>query len=101
LDYPVLTFRELQSGRQIPFYEDGSVDMGSSFDLFDKVSYGESSEVSTEQYQNRKYLQGVMIKYGFEPLEQEWWHFTLKNEPFPDTYFDFDITKTFMNKGLV
>ncbi|MBP9791946.1 MAG: M15 family metallopeptidase [Rickettsiales bacterium] len=94
LDEPRLSFRTLKSGRTIPFYDDNSVDMGSSFDLCDSVSYGESDEVSEEQYKLRKYLRDVMIKHGFVPIKEEWWHFTLRNEPFPDTYFDFDIKKT-------
>ena len=40
---------------------------------------------------NRALLQSVMTAHGFAPYEQEWWHFTLKNEPYPDTYFDFPL----------
>jgi len=44
-----------------------------------------------KQKQNRHLLQSVMKKYGFKPLKEEWWHFTLSNEPFPDKYFNFVI----------
>jgi len=90
-EVPILEYRILGNGKTIPFYDDNSVDMGSSFDLFDSVSTYTNKEVSKLQYEMRMYLQSKMIKYGFDPFEAEWWHFTLKNEPFPDTYFDFDI----------
>ena len=91
LHEPILSMRRLKDGRQIPFYNDNTVDMGSSFDLFDNVSFPSNREISEQQYKLRMYLQSKMIKYGFEPLSQEWWHFTLKDEPFPNTYFNFDI----------
>ena len=44
-------------------------------------------------------LRNVMIDYGFVPVEEEWWHFTLKNEPYSDTYFDFNVnSKNILNK---
>lgn len=81
----------LESGREIPFYDDNTVDMGGSFDLFDLVSFGNNTDITEQQQQMRLYLQEIMVNHGFEPYTQEWWHFTLKNEPFPDTYFDFDV----------
>lgn len=93
LDAPRFLLRKLTSGREIPFYDDNTLDMGSSFDLFDSVTFVESSEITEEQQKRRLYLQNIMLKHGFEPYEKEWWHFTFKDEPFPDTYFDFDIKK--------
>lgn len=36
-------------------------------------------------------LRQAMLRHGFKPLDSEWWHFTLRNEPFPDTYFTFPV----------
>ena len=93
LDNPKVSFRNLSSGRLIPFYDDNSLDMGSSFDLFDKVSFSENREISKDQFKNRSYLKTVMMHYGFEPIKEEWWHFVLKDEPYPNDYFNFDIKK--------
>ena len=71
---------------------DGSfVDMGGTFDLFSEISHPDYKKLTREQKKNRKILRNAMIKAGFEGIDSEWWHFTLKNEPYPDTYFDFDI----------
>ena len=91
LHSPILQHRKLNTGRTIPFYNDGTIDMGSSFDLFDPVSWHTNKEISSAQYEMRMYLQKKMIKFGFKPYEKEWWHFQLKNEPFPNTYFNFDV----------
>jgi D-alanyl-D-alanine dipeptidase len=45
--------------------------------------------ITAQQRANRLLLRSVMLKHGFKPYPKEWWHFTLENEPFPDTYFDF------------
>ncbi len=66
---------------------EGELDMGSPWDFFDKKSWPSSKEVSSQQRANRMLLQKVMIKHGFKSLKEEWWHFTLKDEPFPETYF--------------
>ncbi len=65
------------------------VDMGGSWDFFGERSHYGFSELTPDQKENRKRLREVMISVGFIPYEKEWWHFTLKNEPYPDTYFDF------------
>ena len=71
---------------------DGSfVDMGGTFDLFSEISHPDYKKLSRTQKKNRKILHDAMTKAGFEGIDSEWWHFTLKNEPFPDTYFNFDI----------
>ena len=67
------------------------LDMGSSWDMFDPISWVENDKINSEQQKNRNFLQNLMLRNGFENYPQEWWHFTLKNEPFPGTYFDFNI----------
>lgn len=72
--------------------KDGSfVDMGGVFDLFSEISHPDYKKITRKQKKNRKILRDAMIKAGFEGIDSEWWHFTLKNEPYPDVYFDFDI----------
>lgn len=72
--------------------KDGSfVDMGGTFDLFSEISHPDYKKLTKEQKKNRKILHDAMIKAGFKGIDSEWWHFTLKNEPYPDTYFDFDV----------
>ena len=67
------------------------VDMGGTFDYFGELSHPDYTGITDEQYANRMLLREVMLKHGFKPLVEEWWHFTLKDEPFPDTYFTFPI----------
>ena len=67
------------------------VDMGGTFDLFSEISHPDYKKLTKKQKKNRKILHDAMIKAGFEGIDSEWWHFTLKNEPYPDTYFDFDV----------
>lgn len=67
------------------------LDMGTGWDYFGPRSWPLSVEVTPQQRANRLLLQALMVKHGFRPLAEEWWHFTLENEPFPDTYFDFTV----------
>lgn len=67
------------------------LDMGSPFDFFDPVSHTINDMISKTQQDNRFILKNGMEKYGFKGITTEWWHFTLKNEPFPDKYFDFTV----------
>jgi len=67
------------------------LDMGSPYDFFGKISNLDYQDLNAKQDSNRELLQRIMIKYGFRPYAQEWWHFTLNNEPFPKTYFDFVV----------
>ena len=67
------------------------VDMGGTFDYFGELSHPDYMDITEEQYAMRMLLREVMVKHGFKPLAEEWWHFTLENEPFPDTYFTFPI----------
>ena len=69
------------------------VDMGSAFDYFGEISHFKYTKgLTKQQIENRLLLHNVMIKHGFRGLSEEWWHFTLDNEPFPNTYFNFPIT---------
>ena len=67
------------------------LDMGSSWDFFDDISNYASMKITKKQKSNRKLLREIMILNGFKPYDKEWWHFTLINEPFPNTYHDFVI----------
>lgn len=67
------------------------IDMGTCFDFFGTKAWPLSKEVTEEQYNNRMLFKNIMEKHGFVPYDKEWWHFTLKEEPFPDTYFNFSI----------
>ena len=67
------------------------LDMGSSYDFFGPISGVYSTEITMQQQQNRLLLRTVMLRHGFKPLQEEWWHFTLTKEPYPTTYFDFVI----------
>ncbi|MBR5166611.1 MAG: M15 family metallopeptidase [Salinivirgaceae bacterium] len=86
------------------------LDMGGTFDWFGTESHpdfcgnpdtgtftGDNSKgptgraITEEQFQNRMILRKAMLRHGFRPLDSEWWHFTLNNEPFPDTYFNFPV----------
>jgi D-alanyl-D-alanine dipeptidase len=67
------------------------LDMGGAYDLFDTRSWPSDQDVSSQARANRMLLQGVMVGQGFRPLKEEWWHFTLNQEPYPDTYFDFAV----------
>lgn len=69
------------------------VDMGSAYDLFDTRSWPTDQTVRPAQRANRLMLQSVMTANGFRPLAEEWWHFTLNDEPFPETYFDFPVAR--------
>lgn len=66
------------------------VDMGGTFDYFGEESHPDYKNITDEQFNNRMILREAMIAHGFKPLETEWWHFTLADEPFKDTYFTFD-----------
>jgi D-alanyl-D-alanine dipeptidase len=72
-------------------FKDNSIDMGTGFDCFDSLSHAENNELTPQQRSNRLLLKSLMDKYGFKNLTEEWWHFTLRNESFPKTYFDFEI----------
>lgn len=81
-----LTLIDMATGREL--------DMGSPFDFFGEISHSERVDgLTAEQIGNRAVLRRAMVDNGFRPLPEEWWHFTLENEPYPDTYFDIPIEK--------
>lgn len=64
----------------------------STFNFVGELSHPDYTETLTqEQIDNRMILRDAMVSNGFCPLPEEWWHFTLENEPYPDTYFDFPV----------
>jgi len=67
------------------------LDMGSGWDYFGPESWPDSQAATPAQRAHRLLLRTLMEKHGFAPLAQEWWHYTLRDEPFPDTYFDFPV----------
>ena len=67
------------------------LDMGSSYDFFGEASHPFFKNITPNQKKNRMLLRNIMIKNGFIPYDNEWWHFTLKDEPYPTTYFNFTI----------
>ena len=83
-----LTLLDMRTGRE--------VDMGSPFDLFSEVSHSDYRGITAEQYDNRMLLQSAMIRNGFVPIDCEWWHFTLREEPFPDTFFEFPVSSEYI-----
>lgn len=85
-----LTLLDMRTGKE--------VDMGSPFDLFGELSHPDCRDVTDEQFENRMILQKVMVRNGFKPIDCEWWHFTLEDEPYPDTYFDFPLSSEYLRK---
>lgn len=75
----------------VDIHTDEEVDMGSPYDFFGERSHHGSPAVTPEQTSNRNILRKAMEAAGFEALPEEWWHYRLKNEPYPDTYFDFPV----------
>jgi D-alanyl-D-alanine dipeptidase len=83
------------------------VDMGGTFDYFgieshpdwcgdpETMEYSGQEEggITEEQFRNRMTLRSAMLRHGFKPLVEEWWHFTLKDEPYPETYFTFPVRR--------
>ena len=68
------------------------VDMGGTFDYFGQVSHPDYTGITDEQYANRMILRDAMTSHGFKAITTEWWHFTLQNEPYPNTYFNFPVS---------
>ena len=67
------------------------LDVGGTFDYFGELSHPSYRGISDRQFENRMFLRDLMVRYGFNPIEEEWWHFTLKDEPYTDTYFTFPV----------
>lgn len=70
---------------------DNSIDMGTGFDYMDPRSHTDNNDISRTAKANRQRLTALMQQHGFTPYPNEWWHFTLNNEPYPTTYFNFKI----------
>lgn len=69
------------------------LDFGTPFDFMDDLSHPDNKAVSKEAFKNRQILKNLMHEFGFAGIVAEWWHFALEKEPFPDTYFNFQVAK--------
>ena len=78
-----LTIINVKTGKEL--------DMGSPYDFFGVESHPFHKNISKKQKENRMLLRKIMLENGFKPYDNEWWHFTLRNEPFPKTYFNFPV----------
>ena len=78
-----LTLFDMATGKEL--------DMGGTFDWFGEESHPDYRGITDEQYAHRMILRTAMLSHGFKPLDSEWWHFTLADEPYPDTYFTFPL----------
>ena len=85
-----LTLLDMDTGKEL--------DMGSPFDLFSPLSHPDCRDVTEEQFENRMLLQQVMVRSGFRPIDCEWWHFSLQDEPYPNTYFDFPVSSVYLRR---
>ena len=85
-----LTLLDMKTGKE--------VDMGSPFDLFSTRSHPDCCDITDQQYENRMFLQSTMMRNGFLPLDCEWWHFVLEDEPYPNTYFTFPVSFSILRK---
>jgi zinc D-Ala-D-Ala dipeptidase len=81
-----LTLYHLDTGELAP--------MGGDHDLMDPLSHHGASGITPAETRNRQDLCSIMDASGFDRYDSEWWHYTLRNEPYPDTYFDFPITES-------
>ena len=85
-----LTLLDMRTGREL--------DMGSPFDLFSEASHPDYRGITQEQYDNRMLLRRAMLRSGFAPIFCEGWHFSLQNEPYPDTYFEFPVSSEYLRR---
>ncbi len=83
--------RQLTDGFEFTYLDDNTVDMHTHVDLFDNASHHDTDLVPKEATARRNYLRSAMVAAGFKPYSKEWWHYTLADEPFPETYFDFPV----------
>ena len=84
-----LTLFDMKAGKE--------ADMGGTFDFFSEKSHPSCKDITKEQYANRMILRRAMIRHGFRPMSTEWWHFMLKDEPYPETYFTFPVNYSVLN----
>ena len=85
-----LTLLDMRTGKEL--------DMGSPFDLFSPISHPDCRDITEEQYKNRMLLQKFMLRGGVEPIDCEWWHFLLRDEPYPNTYFEFPVSSAYLRR---
>ena len=85
-----VTLLDMTTGKEL--------DMGSPFDFFGEISHPDYRGITEEQYENRMLLQKSMVRCGFAPIDCEWWHFTLEDEPYPDTYFEFPVSAEYLKR---
>ncbi|MCR5582557.1 MAG: M15 family metallopeptidase [Eggerthellaceae bacterium] len=85
-----LTLLDMATGKEL--------DMGGPFDLFDEVSHPSYRGITDEQFDNRMVLRNAMVRNGFAPIDCEWWHFTLEDEPYPETHFDFPVSARYLGR---
>ena len=78
-----LTLYHLDTGALVP--------MGSGFDFMDARSHHDAKGITDTESQNRGHLRSIMENSGFESYRFEWWHYVLRKEPYPNTYFDFPV----------
>ncbi|MFC3893864.1 M15 family metallopeptidase [Lentzea rhizosphaerae] len=74
-------------------FPDNTVNMATGYDCFDTLSHTDDPRVTGKARDNRQLLKSAMGRAGFRNLPEEWWHFTLNGEPYPDTYFDFPVAR--------
>ncbi|GAA0321503.1 M15 family metallopeptidase [Actinoallomurus spadix] len=74
-------------------FPDNSIDMGTGFDCFDTLAHTLDPRIKGAQHANRLLLKHAMEAAGFVNLAEEWWHYTYKPETFPNTYFDFPVSR--------
>jgi D-alanyl-D-alanine dipeptidase len=87
---PHMNLRACYLPRELRFGDNG-IDMGTGFDCFDEKAHTLNKNIGPLPRLHRALLKIVMEKHGFLNYDKEWWHYTLQGEPFPDTYFDFDV----------
>src|SRR3954451_8268090 len=74
-------------------FRDNTIDMGTGYDCFDPLSHPYNARIKGKQRANRLKLRHAMLAQGFRGLATEWWHFTLRDEPYPETFFDFPVSR--------
>jgi D-alanyl-D-alanine dipeptidase len=87
----IVNKRSFQNGAHFIFLDDGTLDMFSHFDVFDDASHHDTTLIPDEYLKWRDYLRNAMVSANFNPYTKEWWHYSVQNEPFPETYFNFAI----------
>ena len=87
VDLTIAVAKKEANGRT--YYQE--LEMGTSFDFFDEMAHTKANNISDLAKKNREFFVSLMEKHGFENYPFEWWHFTLKNEPFPNDYFNFPV----------